>query len=48
MTMFEFLATTVGFLSFLAVAIYYATTKEVNKRHALQDEEWNKEDRIYG
>lgn len=45
--MFGFLATTVGFLSFLAVAIYYATTKEVDKRHALQDKEWSKKDRIY-
>ena len=46
--MIGFFAITVGFLSFLTVAIYYATTKEVDKRHALQDEEWSKEDRIYG
>ena len=46
--MFGFLAITVGFLSLLTVAIYYETTKEVNKRHDLQDKEWNKKDRIYG
>lgn len=46
--MFGFLATTVGFLSLLTVAVCYATTKEVNKRHDLQDKEWSKKDRIYG